>query len=292
MTRYGMVIDVTRCNGCYNCFIACKDEFCGNDHLPYSLAQPMMGQQWMRIIEKERGVFPKVKVAYTPVACMHCGKPSCVAAAQDNAVYQRDDGLVLIDPVKAAGKKELLTSCPYRLIFWNEGAQVPQKCTLCAHLLDAGYKEPRCVEACPTGALVFGDLDDADSEVSWLLASRRTEALRPEYGLEDKVRYLGLPRRFVAGSVVLGDTDECAVGVPVLLQELQDADHEHTVMTDAFGDFEFEGLAAGQSYTVRVAAPGYDEQTYTVTTTIDVYLGDIILQKTVQPFRQARRTSG
>ena len=92
------------------------------------------------------------------------------------------DGIVIIDPVKAKGQKDLLKSCPYRVIFWNEQAQIPQKCTLCAHLLDRGWKEPRCVEACPTGALLFGDLDDPRSEIARLVRSGKTEALHPEYG--------------------------------------------------------------------------------------------------------------
>ena len=81
---------------------------------------------------------------------------------------------------------------------------------MCAHLLDAGWKEPRCVEACPTGALVFGDLDDPNSEVAKLVASGKTEALRPDYDMGEKVRYIGLPKEFVAGAVVYGDKDECA----------------------------------------------------------------------------------
>ena len=77
MTRYGMVIDVTRCDGCYNCFIACKDEYCGIAHPGYSAPQPMTGQDWMRIVNKERGRFPKVKVDYTAIPCMQCdGAPA------------------------------------------------------------------------------------------------------------------------------------------------------------------------------------------------------------------------
>ena len=277
MSRYGMVVDVTRCNGCYNCFIACKDEYCGNDHLPYSISQPMTGQFWMKILEKERGRYPKIKVAYTAVPCMHCENPTCVEASQDGAVYQRDDGVVLIDPAKAVGQRELVSACPYRVIYWNEAIQVPQKCTLCAHLLDQGWKEPRCVEACPTGALVFGDTDDPESEISKVLASHETEALCPEYGLGEKVRYIGLPKRFVAGSVVLGDTDECAVDVGVTLEG---GGATTTVLTDSFGDFEFEGLPADQHYEVRVSAPGYQGQEFAVRTNVDLYLGDIILVKT------------
>src|SRR5512136_2224779 len=194
MARYGMVIDINKCTGCYNCFLSCRDEFAGNEYRGYSAAQPMEGQNWIRVIEKERGKYPKVKVAYTPIPCMHCEDATCVAAAKDGAIYRRKDGIVLIDPEKSAGQKGLVSTCPYRVIYWNEEKQVPQKCTFCAHLLDKGWKEPRCVEVCPTGALIFGDLDDPNSEVAKLVASGKTEALHPEYGLKEKVRYIGLPK--------------------------------------------------------------------------------------------------
>ncbi len=202
MTKYGMVIDITRCNGCYSCFLACRDEYCGNDYPPYSLSQPFSGHFWMRIIERERGQYPKVKVAYTPVLCMHCEDPPCAKASPNNAVYQRADGIVIIDPEKAVGQKEIVSACPYRVIYWNEEKNIPQKCTFCAHLLDQGWKEPRCVEVCPTLALVFGDIEDPKSEISKLIASGKVEALNPEYELGEKVYYIGLPKKFIAGTVV------------------------------------------------------------------------------------------
>ncbi len=276
MPRYGMVIDVTKCNGCYNCFIACKDEYCGIGHPPYSAAQPMTGQAWMQIRHKERGQFPKVKADYIAVPCMHCENPLCVEMARDGAIYKREDGIVLIDPKKAAGRKELVSSCPYRVIYWNEAENLPQKCTLCAHLLDAGWKEPRCVEACPTGTLVFGDLDDPNSEVSKLLASAAVEVVHREYGLAEKVRYIGLPKSFVAGSVVLGDTDECAVEATVTLEG---SGTTSSVQTDGFGDFEFEGLPANTAFKVIVSAPGYTKVELETKTTASIYLGDIVLKK-------------
>jgi Fe-S-cluster-containing dehydrogenase component len=276
VSRFGMIVDITKCNGCYNCQLACKDEYCGNEFSPYSAAQPETGHFWMHIIEKERGKFPKVKVAYTAVPCMHCDNPSCVKIAQNGAIYKRPDGIVIIDPEKAKGQKELLSTCPYRVIYWNEEKQLPQKCTLCAHLLDQGWKEPRCVEACPTGALVFGDLDDPKSEISQIIASGKTESLHPEYKLKEKVRYIGLPKRFVAGAVVFADTQECAEGVKVTLEG---EGEKKTIMADNYGDFEFEGLPADKSYTVRVESPGYKSQQFEVKTSIDVYLGDIILAK-------------
>jgi Fe-S-cluster-containing dehydrogenase component len=236
----------------------------------------MTGHFWMKMVEKERGKYPKVKVAYTAIPCMHCENPTCVKAARDGAIYKRPDGIVIIDPVKAAGQKELVSSCPYRVIYWNEEKKLPQKCTMCAHLLDQGWKEPRCVEACPTGALAFGDLDDPGSEVSRLVASGNTEPLHPEYGLQEKVRYIGLPKRFVAGSVVFGDTDECAEGVKVTLTG---EGEKKSVLTNNFGDFEFEGLPADKNYVVKVDASGYKSERFDVKTNIDVYLGDIILAK-------------
>lgn len=283
MTRCGMVIDVAHCIGCYNCFIACKDEHCGNDHSPYAAAQPLTGQTWMNVIETQRGQYPKVKVDYTAIPCMHCDDAPCVAASRDGAVYKRADGIVIIDPVKAKGQKELVNRCPYRVIFWNEESQLPQKCTFCAHLLDAGWKEPRCVEACPTGALVFGDLDDPNSAISKLLASTETEVLHPEFGLNEKVRYIGLPKSFIAGCVVLGDIDECAKGATVTLEEL-DVDGnptgaKQTKVTDGFGDFEFDGLPANTKYKLTVSMAGYKDQVLEARTFTSVNLGDIVLSK-------------
>ena len=269
-------MDVTKCNGCYNCFLACRDEFCGKDYLPYSASQPMTGHFWLRIIEKERGKYPKVKVAYTAVPCMHCENATCVKLAQNGAIYKRPDGIVIIDPQKAVGQKELLSTCPYRVIYWNEAKQLPQKCTLCAHLLDKGWKEPRCVEACPTGALIFGDLEDPNSELSRIRASGMTEPLRSGYGLDEKVTFIGLPKRFIAGAVVFGDTDACAEGVKVTLEG---EGEKKTIQTDNYGDFEFEGLAADKAYTVNVEAPGYKSQKFEAKTHIDVYLGDVFLAK-------------
>ena len=269
-----MVIDIAKCSGCYDCFLACKDEYCGQDYPGYSAAQPMTRQFWMNIIEKERGQYPKVKLAYMPVPCMQCEDAPCVRSAHDGAVYRRPDGIIIIDPEKAKGQKQITSSCPYRVIYWNDEKDLPQKCTLCAHLLDDGWKEPRCIEVCPTGALAFGDLDDPASEVSKLVASSITEALHPEYDLKESVTYIGLPRKFVAGTVVFGDTDECAEGTTVTLTG---KGKNMTQKTNNFGDFEFEGLADSTDYTVRVEAKGYEPKEMPVKTSTDIYLGVIII---------------
>ncbi|MFC1908862.1 4Fe-4S dicluster domain-containing protein [Chloroflexota bacterium] len=271
-----MVIDITRCNGCYNCFLACRDEYCGNDHLPYSKAQPWLGHFWMRIIEKERGKYPQaIRVAYVPLPCLQCDQASCIKSTHNEEIYRRPDGIVMIDPNKATGQKQLVSSCPYGVIYWNEEENIPQKCTFCAHLLDSGWKEPRCVEACPTQALKFGDLDNPNGELAKLIASGKTETLHPEYRMGDKVNYIGLPKRSIAGSVVFEDKDECAEYVHVLLK----ADNREKVsITNNYGDFEFDGLPENTEYSISIKHPGYGARKFKVTTKTDVYLGDIKLR--------------
>jgi len=236
----------------------------------------MTGQFWMRIQEKERGQFPRVKVAYTPTLCMHCDEPACMKKSVNGEIYRRLDGIIIIDPQKAVGCHELVSACPYGVIFWNEQSQVPQKCTLCAHLLDSGYKEPRCVEACPTGALSFGDLDDKNSPVSRMTASGLAVPLNPDLRMREKVRYIGLPGKFVAGAVVFGDTDLCAENVTVTITG---DGIKQTTLTNNYGDFEFEGLESNKNYQLVIASNGYLSQELEAFTDKDVYLGDIILIK-------------
>jgi len=276
MAKYGMIIDITKCTGCYNCFLTCRDEFAGNEYPGYSAAQPMTGMNWIRLIERERGQYPVVKVAYTPVTCMQCEDAPCIEAAQKKAVYRRPDGIIIIDPVKAKGQKQIVTACPYRVIEWNEEKQLPQKCTFCAHMLDQGEKVPRCVESCPTDALIFGDLDDPGSEISKLLASGATEVLHPEFGMKEKVRYIGLPKKFIAGTVIYGDVDEVAVGLTVTLSSNGD---NLSTKTNGFGDFEFEGLADNVDYNLAIEATGYKPRSIRVKTKKDVSLGEIVLKK-------------
>ncbi len=275
MARLSLLIDVTKCSGCYNCFLACRDEYYGNDYGSYSAPQPLDGQFWMQIKEIERGRYPKPKVDYIPTPCMHCETAPCVDVAADEAVYRRADGIVLIDPKKAKGQKAIVNSCPYRVVFWNAELEIPQKCTLCAHRLDEGAKEPRCVEACPTGALVFGDLDDPDSEIAKLSAALNVESYHPEYDTAPLVKYVGIPKRFAAGEVVRRDVPgECAEGVRIAL-EANGVKLE--TRSDSYGDFEFEGLEKNTAYRVRVELEGYEPQVFDIFTQTDVNLGEIVL---------------
>ncbi len=104
----------------------------------YTQAQPRHDHRWIDVKRCERGQYPLIDVAYRPTPCMH---------AANGAITLRDDGIVLIDPEKAKGQKHLVQSCPYGAIYWNEEKEVPQKCTMCAHLLDDDWKQPRCAQA-------------------------------------------------------------------------------------------------------------------------------------------------
>ena len=276
MKNYGLLINLDRCTGCYNCFLACRDEHYGNEYPPIAAAQPFKDHFWMQIIERERGKYPKVKASFIPKPCMHCDDPPCARKAVDGAVYKRSDGIVIIDPEKSAEQKEIVSTCPHRVIFWNEEKKIPQKCTLCAHLLDQGEIEPRCVEACPTGALLFGDVNDPKSEISKVWNSERVEDFHPEFGLKTRVKYIGIPKKFVAGMVLFKDKDQCAENAKVTLTG---GGKKLTARTNNFGDFEFEGLDEGKDFAVKVEYPGYAPQSFKVQTKVDVYLGEIPLKR-------------
>ena len=147
-----LVIDLNTCNGCYNCQVACKDEHVGNDWSPIAKPQPDTGQFWNKITDMVRGQVPKVKVTYLHSICQHCDEAPCIPACNVDAVYRRDDGAVIIDPDRCRGNQLCLSACPYENVIWfNDSLNIAQKCTFCAHLLDDGWTEPRCVDACIMG---------------------------------------------------------------------------------------------------------------------------------------------
>ncbi len=242
MKKWRMIIDVARCEDCNNCTLACKDEHVDNEWPGYSIAQPRHGQRWMDVARKERGEYPLIDVAYRPTTCMHCADAPCVAASE-GAIYRRKDGIVLIDPEKAKGRSELAGTCPFGMIWWNEERELAQKCTFCAHLIDKGWKQPRCAQACPTGALRVEFIDDAEMER--IAARERLQPLHPEYETRPGVYYANLHRFdscFIAGSVAIekDQITDCAPGASVFLY--QDGQKLAETATDAFGDFKFDGL--------------------------------------------------
>ncbi len=253
MTRYGLFIDSTKCINCHVCTLSCKDEFVDNDHTPFSVSQPDTGHFWINVIYQQRGGYPNVELSYLPTPCMHCDNPPCMAAYPD-AIYKRPDGIVIVDPTVSTDRG-IVDSCPYGTIYWNEDLGIGQKCTMCVHRVEEGVG-PKCVLGCPVDAIIFGDLDDPNSTVSKMIRERMAEPLHPEWGAEPKVFYIGAPTPTVAGYLMDNSTKLDVEDITVTLTNLLTGE---TVMakSDHAGNFRFEGLENGRTYTVRVEAPGY-----------------------------------
>ncbi len=276
MKKWNLVIDIARCHDCNDCFLADKDEFVGNDFLPYSVAQPWSGHRWMNIERKERGQYPIVQTGYLPLPCMHCDDAPCVTA--DGAVYKREDGLVIIDPVKAKGRPEIVDTCPYGAIYWNEEAQVAQKCTGCVHLLEDGWTETRCSQVCPTGAIKLVMAEDA--EMAAMAAAEGLRAYKAELGTKPRVWYKNLHRWdkvFASGSVAYADTDEVAEGAKITVSA--GGAVVGTGETNNYGEFIVDHLEPGGEYEVTIEAAGYKPVTKAVTLAESLNLGLILLEK-------------
>ncbi len=278
MKKWHLIIDIKTCIDCNNCFLACKDEFVDNDFSPYSLAQVKHVHRWINIMRKERGQFPVIDVSFLPIPCQHCDNAACIKKSSNGAVYKREDGIVIIDPEKAKGQKHIIDTCPYGVIWWNEEKNVAQKCTMCVHLLEDGWKEPRCVTVCPTGAMRVVKTDDVTMEQ--MIKDENLEVFHPEYGTNPSVYYKNLYRYFkcfIGGSVTVtanGITD-CAEGAIVTL--FKDSDKINEMVTDNYGDFKFDNLEENSGkYILEISFKDYKKKVLEVDLTTSINIGTII----------------
>lgn len=200
MSRYGMTINLDRCVGCHACSVACT--------LSHGLPK---GVRWSTVKLGETGAFPAIKTVALPTQCMHCEKPLCVVACKYDATYQTEGGIVLIDKEKCQGCGSCATACPYGArsllnslesnhedaeptehemkVFLQHKANVMEKCTFCSERLDVG-EQPACVATCQAHARIFGDLDDAESDVSKFALQEHAHALLESEGTSPSVFYL------------------------------------------------------------------------------------------------------
>lgn len=239
MAKKAFIMDVSICNGCHNCQIACKDEHCGQSWLPYAAEQPDTGQFWCKVEETVHGTVPKVNITYQ---AMIGAQDDALAKYAPEAVVVREDGVIYIDPENAKGRKDIADK--FDGVFWNEKLQIPQGCTGCAHLLDDGWAVPRCVDACAMGALRFVDVDEVAAELA------NAEKLSDG----SHVYYLNLPKCWVAGQVIDPDANEVIIGAKCTL--LKNGEPVASTETDEFGDFWFRQVE-GAEYEVKVESDGH-----------------------------------
>lgn len=282
MNKWNLIIDVGRCENCNNCMLTTRDEHVGNDFPGYAASQPLHGHNWIKIHRTVRGNGAMVDAAYRPTMCNHCDNAPCIKkAGGDGVVYKREDGIVIIDPQKARGKKEIVDSCPYHVIFWNEELQLPQIWIFDAHLIDQGWKQPRCQQSCPTG--VYWAVCVEDSEMEAMIKKHDLRVLKPELNTKPRVYYKNLHRFdkcFIGGSVVadVNGRLECVFGARVVLKR-QDREVA-SKQSDAFGDFKFDGLdPKSNHYQVEVSHPKLGTAKASLATLDESrYLGSIKLQ--------------
>jgi Fe-S-cluster-containing dehydrogenase component len=240
--------------------------------------------------EKERGdSSERVKVGYVPTPCSHCQDPACAKAATGGAVYKRDDGIVIIDPEKSKGQKAIADACPIGAVYWNDELEIPQKCTMCAELLDDPdylaylgddkFKVPRCVEVCPNRAMKFGDLDDPNSEISKFIAERRVTQLKPLDGQETNVVHLNIPTVFFAGTVYLpAELDEVAPEAKVVLKD-DETGETWEANTNYFGDWEVEWLPVNHKISGTITLDGYKPAEFKAQADDDHFVGRVYLER-------------
>ena len=258
MSKWNLIIDVAECTNCQLCTLSAMDEYVDNDWPGYTAAMPKHGHRWIDILQKERGQVPMIDIAYVPTMCNHCDDAPCIEAAGDGVITKREDGIVLIDPDKAKGRRDLVDACPYGHIWWNEEREIPQAWPFDAHLIDQGWTQTRGQQACPTGAMRAVKLDDA--EMARMAEDEGLEVLKPELGTKPRVYYRNLWRystAFIAGSISIeaGGLVDCVEDAAVSL--IKDGNMVAEAKSDTYGDFKFDRLEENSgSYTVDIAAPG------------------------------------
>jgi molybdopterin-containing oxidoreductase family iron-sulfur binding subunit len=202
--RWGMVIDLNKCvPGCTACLDACRHEnnvaFFGDD---------LWDIHWIRKVKIEKKDDPEAEAKSVLLLCNHCDKPPCAQVCPVQATYKRDDGIVIVDHHRCIGCRYCMIACPYNARYFNfkdneewpnqdhpkRSHGVAEGCNLCAHRLDRGMV-PACVETCANmgaGAIMIGDLNDPDSNISRLITNTTVKRIKEDLGTEPKVYYVGL----------------------------------------------------------------------------------------------------
>jgi Fe-S-cluster-containing dehydrogenase component/formate-dependent nitrite reductase membrane component NrfD len=176
--NYGFVIDNRKCIGCHACSTACKSE----NEVPLGVYRT-----WVKYVET--GTYPDVRRHFQVTRCNHCANPPCVRICPVEAMYQRNDGIVEFDSNVCIGCKACMQACPYDAIYIDPNSSTVAKCHYCAHRVDIGL-QPACVVVCPEQAIIAGDMNDPNTEISHLLSRQDVTVRKPEQGTAPKLFYI------------------------------------------------------------------------------------------------------
>jgi Fe-S-cluster-containing dehydrogenase component len=279
MDKWNLIVDVAKCTNCNLCTLASQDEHVDNEFVGYSAPMPRHDHRWIEIRGRERGQGPLMDVVYLPVMCQHCDDAPCIKAAKNDAVSKRSDGIVVIDPVKAKGQREIAEACPYGAVHWNEELDLPQHWFFDAHLIDSGWTEPRCVQVCATGALT--SVKVSDEKMAELKRSQGLQELQPESATKPRVHYKNLPRfthDFIGGTVIhtVNGITDCVEGAAIKLERAGSIVGE--TVTDAYGEFKLDALKPHSgTYRISIELGGEAVKQMDVELTESVNIGRIEL---------------
>jgi len=200
---YGIGLDVAKCIGCARCVAACKVE---NDVPP----GPHYFNTWIeRYVLRAGGEvevdspnggldgFPPLadgdvlRTFFVPKLCNHCANPPCVQVCPVGATFITPDGVVLVDEDYCIGCRYCIQACPYGARYMHPEKHVAGKCTFCYHRLVKGLV-PACVEVCPTGARVFGEVAKQPTPLARFLRFNQIQVLKPNLNTKPKAYYANL----------------------------------------------------------------------------------------------------
>jgi len=176
--KYGFVIDNRKCIGCHACTTACKSEH----QVPVGV-----NRTWVKQVEK--GTFPNSRRLFSVMRCNHCTDAPCVEICPVEALFIRDDGIVDFDNRRCIACKSCMQACPYDALYIDPETHTAAKCNYCAHRIDVGL-EPACVNVCPEHAIISGDMENPETEISQLLARQSIKVRKPEKGTVPNLFYI------------------------------------------------------------------------------------------------------
>ena len=175
---YALLVDVSKCNGCNGCVVGCKNW--------HALAAGEQGR--IRIVDVATGDFPGISRWIFPVMCMQCDYPPCVSVCRYQASFVAENGFVVVDAKKCVGCELCTLACPYGARVMRQGGKVADGCDFCVDRVQGGQL-PYCVATCPTEALIFGDPDDHQSQISIRLQREDAQSLKKKFRTRPKVFY-------------------------------------------------------------------------------------------------------